>query len=39
VKDEVAGAIIIPPGQMLTLDSLIAAVSVIAAFTWYESPV
>jgi hypothetical protein len=39
VKDEIAGAIIIPPGQMLTLDSLIAAVSVIAAFTWYESPV
>jgi len=38
-KDEVAGAIIIPPGQMLTLDALVAACSVVASFTWLELPV
>jgi len=39
VKDEVAGAIVIPPGQMLTIDALIAAVTVIAAATWAELPI
>jgi hypothetical protein len=39
IKDEIAGAIIIPPGQMLTIDALIAAVTVIAGITWFESPV
>src|SRR5205823_2225287 len=38
-KDEVAGAIIIPPGQMLTLDSLVAAESVIGSITWAELPI
>lgn len=38
-KDEVAGAIIIPPGQMLTLDALVAACTVVASFTWLELPV
>lgn len=38
-KDEIAGAIVIPPGQMLTLDALIAAWSVIASFSWMEVPV
>lgn len=38
-KDEVAGAIIIPPGQMLTLDALVAASSVIASITWAELPI
>jgi hypothetical protein len=35
-KDDVGGAIIIPPGQMLTLDSLVGACSVLAGFTWAE---
>lgn len=38
-KDEVAGAIIIPPGQMLTLDALVAAATVVASFTWAELPI
>lgn len=38
-KDEIGGAIIIPPGQMLTLDALVAASSVIASITWAELPV
>jgi hypothetical protein len=38
-KDEVAGAIIIPPGQMLTLDALVAACSVIGSFSWLELPI
>jgi hypothetical protein len=38
-KDEVAGAIIIPPGQMLTLDALTAAVTVVASCTWAELPI
>lgn len=38
-KDTVDGAIIIPPGQMLTIDALVAAVSCISAVTWAELPV
>lgn len=38
-KDEVAGAIVIPPGQMLTLDALVAAASVVGSVTWLEAPV
>jgi hypothetical protein len=38
-KDTVDGAIIIPPGQMLTIDALIAAVTCIAAVCWAERPV
>lgn len=39
VKDEVAGAIIIPPGFMLTLDALVAASTVIASVSWLELPI
>ena len=38
-KDTVDGAILIPPGQMLTIDSLIGAVSVLASVTWAELPI
>lgn len=38
-KDDVAGAIIIPPGQMLTIDALVGAMSVIAGVTWAELPI
>ena len=38
-KDTVDGAIVIPPGQMLTIDALIAAVTCIAAVTWAELPI
>jgi len=38
-KDEIAGAIIIPPGQMLVMDALVAALSVVAGLTWAELPV
>jgi hypothetical protein len=37
-KDEIAGAIVIPPGQMLTLDALTAACTVLASFSWIEVP-
>ena len=39
VKDTVDGAIVIPPGQILTIDSLVAAVTVLASVTWAELPV
>lgn len=38
-KDEVAGAIIIPPGQMLTIDALVAAATGVASVTWLELPI
>ena len=38
-KDTVDGAIIIPPGQMLTIDSLVAAISCISSVTWAELPI
>lgn len=38
-KDEVGGAIIIPPGQMLTFDCLTAAATAICAATWAELPI
>ena len=38
-KDVVDGAIIIAPGEMLTIDSLIGAVSVLSSVTWAELPI
>jgi len=37
-KDEVAGAIVIPPGQILTFDALVAAATTVCAATWAEIP-
>lgn len=39
VKDEVGGALIVPPGQMLCLEALVGACSVVAAATWAELPI
>lgn len=38
-KDDIGGAIIIPPGQLVCIEALVAAVSVVAAFTWAELPI
>jgi hypothetical protein len=38
-KDEIAGAIIIPPGQLICVQALTAAATVVAAFTWLELPI
>ena len=38
-KDEIAGAIIIAPGQLVCIEALVAAVTVVAAMTWAELPV
>lgn len=36
VKDEVAGEIVVPPGQTLTIDAFVAAMSIIGAVSWME---
>jgi hypothetical protein len=38
-KDDIGGAIIIPPGQMATIDALVGACSVIPSLTWAELPI
>lgn len=38
-KDEVAGAIIIPPGQLICVQALVAALQVVAGITWAELPI
>lgn len=38
-KDEVAGAIIIPPGQLICIQALVGALGVVGAITWAELPV
>lgn len=38
-KDETAGAIIVGPGQLICVEALVAAVSVIAGMTWAELPI
>ena len=39
IKDEIAGAIIIAPGQLLCIEALVAAVTVAASMTWAEVPI
>jgi hypothetical protein len=38
-KDEIGGAVIVPPGQMVTIDAFTTAISVIASMTWLELPI
>jgi hypothetical protein len=38
-KDDIGGAIIIPPGQMAVIDALVGACSVIPSLTWAELPI
>lgn len=38
-KDEIAGAIIVAPGQLVCIEALVAAVSVVASMTWAEIPI
>jgi len=38
-KDEVAGAIIIPPGQLICIQALVGALGVVGAITWAELPI
>jgi len=38
-KDDIGGAIIIPPGQMAVIDALVAAATVIPSLTWAELPI
>ena len=38
-KDDIGGAIIIPPGQMATIDALVGACSVVPWLTWAELPI
>jgi len=38
-KDEIAGAIIIGPGQLVCIESAVGAISVVAAMTWCELPI
>lgn len=38
-KDEIAGAIIIPPGQMITIDSVTGAASGVGSISWLELPI
>ena len=37
-KDDIGGAIIVPPGQLICVEALVAASSVIASLTWAELP-
>lgn len=36
IKDDVGGALIIPPGQLVCIEAVTTAISVIASFTWAE---
>jgi hypothetical protein len=38
-KDEIAGTILIPPGQLICMEALVAAVTGICSFTWAELPI
>jgi len=37
-KDEIAGALIVAPGQLVCIEALVAAVTVVGAITWAELP-
>jgi hypothetical protein len=39
VKDEVAGALIIPPGQLVCIEAITTAVTGLAHITWVELPI
>ena len=39
VKDEIAGAVIVPPGQLFCIEAITTAVTGLAAFTWAELPI
>lgn len=38
VKDEIAGALIVPPGQLVCIEAITTAVTGLAHFTWLELP-
>lgn len=38
-KDDIGGAIIVPPGQLICVETLVATMTVVAAFTWAELPI
>jgi hypothetical protein len=38
IRDEIAGAIIMPPGTIISLQCLTTAISAVASFTWEEVP-
>jgi hypothetical protein len=39
VKDEIAGAIIVPPGQLICIEAITTAVTGLAHLTWMELPI